>query len=252
MNEKSKLRLVIAIMISIIVLVPTIILISEKENRKYISDLKEVVNGTTPTVIYLARPTCHFCTLLKPITNNLKDTYGISYHEINTDNISSTLLKKILKVLDIQTSEFGTPYLAIVQNGSVIGRQSGYDNEANTFNFFKTHGVINSEQNLWYEATTMEQLKSKKESNEKTFVLIGSDREEETLETKELLKTFAKDNSVAVSYLEIGSLTDTKELETLTNLTSEQLKHPVFIRMENGTIQAASANTKEAYLNLIK
>lgn len=252
MNENRKLRVIIAVLISILVLVPTIVLFGDKKNKEYIDNLKEIMEKSTPTVFYIARPTCYYCNLLEPITTGFKESYGINYHMINTDEISSTLLKRILKLLDIETDKFGTPYLAIVQNGQVIGRQSGYDNEQNTFSFLQEYGIIDNSQKLWYQTMSTEQLSSAKENSNKTYILIGNDREEATRNAKEILKSIVNETSVTIYYVEIGGLSSTSTIETATGFTAEQLKQPIFFATENGNITAASNNTKEAYTNLIK
>ena len=59
-----------------------------------------------------------------------------------TDEIASEELAAILEKLGKTSSKFGTPYLAVVQNGEKTGEQPGYIEKEELIEFFKKNGLV--------------------------------------------------------------------------------------------------------------
>ena len=106
------------------------------------------MSSDTPQVIYLTRPTCSYCILLEPITDDLKKEYNLNYNIVNVDEISNSQLNRILKLFNRTIDTFGTPYLVIVKDGEVIAEQSGFADEDVIFDFFQNNGIINASEKL--------------------------------------------------------------------------------------------------------
>lgn len=252
MNEKKKMYVILAVIAAILVLIPTLILIANKKDQEYLDKIKEKMNGTEPTAIYIARPTCYYCNMLKPITEELKKDYQLDYYEINTDDISNSLLEKVLKLLKVESSSFGTPYIAIVQNGKVIGEQRGYANEASTFEVFKKYGIISKEANLWYVPMTQADFLTKMPESDKKYVFIGNDQESETHAMKSVLKEVAQTAGKQIYYLEIGSEESIDDLMKALGMEKTSFSTPLLISIENGQIVKADANSQSAYESFLK
>ena len=125
-------------------------IIDKDETNPYVaSDVNEVVksfievfNSSSKRLVYIGRPTCTFCQKLSPILEEVTKEYNIDYYYINTDEIQSNELAAILLKLGRKTSTFGTPYLAIVQNGEKIGEQPGYVEKEGLIEFFEKNGLV--------------------------------------------------------------------------------------------------------------
>lgn len=250
--EKRRLSILLGAIALILVIIPLVILVGNKEDNKYLDEIKEVMNKNQPQVIYISRPTCHFCNLLEPLTNELQKDYSLAYHKINSDEISGSLLNKVLKQLEIDSNTFGTPHMTVVQNGKILGQLAGYDNEANTFAFFQKYGVISADKKLWYTPMSQDELKSSLTTDGVKYVLIGNDREETTLTAKSLLKEIVSSTSQNLYYVELGNESKVDTTATLLGITSTELKLPILIKIENGQIIKADKNTKEAYQEFLK
>lgn len=128
-------------------------LINQDESNPYlasdddeiVASFNEVLNGETRRLVYIGRPNCTFCQQLQPSIDELSETYNIDYYYINTNELTSMQLATILNKLGKKTSTFGTPYLAIVQNGEKIAEQPGYVEKDVLFKFLEDNGLINTE-----------------------------------------------------------------------------------------------------------
>lgn len=252
MNEKKKLYIIIAVIAIILILIPTIILISNQQDQKYLDQLDEQLNRSEPTLVYVERPGCYFCNLLKPITDELKEDYQLTYYDINSSQLPSRLLDKVLKRIGVEDLQnFGTPYLAIVQNGKVLGRQAGYANEKTIFEFMKSYGFIKDGQ-LWYQSMTEEEFMNALPKSDKKYVFFGSDQISETLSMKRVLKELVKTTGKKIYYVELGNEKVSADVAAAFGLTVETFTPPKLIAIENGVITTAEANSKTAYENLLK
>ena len=112
------------------------------DDNKVVKSFIEVFNSSSKRLVYIGRPTCTFCQKLSPILEEVAKGYNIDYYYINTDEIQSNELAAILLKLGRKTSTFGTPYLAIVQNGEKIGEQPGYVEKEGLIEFFEKNGLV--------------------------------------------------------------------------------------------------------------
>lgn len=108
-----------------------------------VKDFLEQFNSVENTLIYIGRPTCTFCQKLNVILEKLVDERSLKYYYINSDEISSSQLGAILSKLGVLTSNFGTPYLAVVAGGKVIDEQPGYVEESYLIEFLTENKIIN-------------------------------------------------------------------------------------------------------------
>lgn len=123
MNEKGKLKVVIAILVAVIALVVVSAVIEGNRQKKELEKFHTYFSSETEKLIYLYRKGCYYCQLLEPAKKSVLDAHNIDYYAVDTDTISSRVLDKILD--DLQITQFGTPTLAVVKNNSVVKVQSG-------------------------------------------------------------------------------------------------------------------------------
>lgn len=112
------------------------------DNNKVVAAFNAVFKTGYNKLIYIGRPTCGYCQKLVPILDELKNEYGFDYYYINTDEISSAELQAILIKLNVDYATFGTPYLAVVNNNTVISRQPGYVEKEVLREFLKESNII--------------------------------------------------------------------------------------------------------------
>ncbi|MDD3187500.1 MAG: thioredoxin family protein [Bacilli bacterium] len=123
MNEKGKMKIVVIVLSVILLAIIGLAVIEAKNQSKKLETFNQYFNSSEPKLIYFARDTCYYCNLLAPARQEILDNNNVDYYYVDTDNISEALLNQMLDKLGI--TSFGTPTLAIVQNGEVVYIQSG-------------------------------------------------------------------------------------------------------------------------------
>lgn len=98
--------------------------------------------GSDKAIIYIARPTCHYCEEQKPIMTGLVSEYGITVNYLNTDELSEEDQAKLIKSDDYFSEGFGTPLTLIVQNDEIIDKKEGLTDKESLVSLFKEHGFI--------------------------------------------------------------------------------------------------------------
>lgn len=96
-------------------------------NEVSLSEYLELIAKDEKSIILIARPTCYYCELFAPILKQAKDDLGLTINYIDTDKLTQsdyTTFNASLSVLN--TGEWGTPYVLIVQNKEVLAENSGY------------------------------------------------------------------------------------------------------------------------------
>ena len=102
-------------------------------------DLKE---GSEASIIYIARPTCHYCQEMEPIVKNIVYEYGIEVNYLNTDELDDEGQSKLIKSDDYFSEGYGTPLLLVVKDDEIVDIQEGLNDKDTTVNFFKDNGLI--------------------------------------------------------------------------------------------------------------
>jgi predicted bacteriocin transport accessory protein len=115
------------------------------KNDEPSGDWKAALASDEKQLIYLGRPSCSWCNKLRPDLEDLKDRYDASFVYVNVDETSSDDQNTIFKQLDINASDFGTPYLVVIEGGKKVDEQVGYVPEEQLFQFLQKNGIIASD-----------------------------------------------------------------------------------------------------------
>lgn len=102
-------------------------------------DLKE---GSEASIIYIARPTCHYCQEMEPIVRNVVYEYDVTVNYLNTDELDDDGQAKLIKSDDYFSEGYGTPLLLVVKDDKIVDIQEGYTDKDTTVNFLKDNGFI--------------------------------------------------------------------------------------------------------------
>lgn len=252
MNEKKKGLIVLGVFSVLLVAIIAIIVVSVINDNKKISSFKEMVNSNETKIVYFMKPTCYYCNLLEPITTSLAEQYNLEYEMIDTNELSSAQLTKMLDILKIDESTFGTPHIAIVRNGVVIGEQSGYTDEDVLFELFKKRGLIEKEETLKLNYIDKDTLNSIWNNGEKKVLLVGEAGSTSSIAARIELMNLLGEYNVSVNYFDTSYLSSTEEYNNLIErLDVEEL--PVLTVIENGNvISKISEIDKDKYIEFFK
>lgn len=235
MNEKKKLLIILGIITMIGILITTALFISISESTRKIEEIEKVIKSEKTRIIYLSRPTCYYCNLVEPITDSLKEEYDLEYYHINTDEFSKSQMKKILKIIGIDESTFGTPYIAIIKNGKIIGEQIGYTDENILFKLFQDNGFI--EENASLNMNYLEDINSVWNDAESKLLLVGKSGDETSIKARNILRRLSKKNSIEINYFDTAKVESEIEYQELLNkleTSAEQL--PILTIIKKGEI----------------
>ena len=106
---------------------------------KYLS-LKK---GSDKSIIYISRPTCHYCQQEDPIIKNIVYETKITVNYLNTDELDDDGNSKLIKSDDYFSEGYGTPLLLVVQKDKIVDKIEGLTSKENIVSFFKKYGLIN-------------------------------------------------------------------------------------------------------------
>ena len=107
-----------------------------------IDDYLDLKEGSDASIIYIARPTCHYCQEMEPIVRNIVYEYGVEINYLNTDELDDDGQAKLIESDDYFSEGYGTPLLLVVQNDEIVDIQEGLSTKDTTVNFFRDNGFI--------------------------------------------------------------------------------------------------------------
>lgn len=102
-------------------------------------DLKE---GSEASIIYIARPTCHYCQEMEPIVRNIVYEYEVEVNYLNTDELDDEGQAKLIESDDYFSEGYGTPLLLVVQDDEIVDILEGLSEKDATVEFFRDNGFI--------------------------------------------------------------------------------------------------------------
>lgn len=105
---------------------------------KYLS-LKK---GSEKSIIYISRPTCHYCQQEDPIMKNIVYETKITVNYLNTDELDDDGNTKLIKSDDYFSEGYGTPLILVVQKNKIVDKIEGLTSKEDIVSFFKKYDFI--------------------------------------------------------------------------------------------------------------
>lgn len=216
----------------------------------------QILNENTNDVLFLGRPSCIFCNLLKPILEETSEKYHIQYRYINTDWLTKKELEKVLEKLRIKKESFSTPRLIITNGNRIKDHYIGYMDDINLFYYFQRNGLIDENEVFKDPYPNVERLSSEEyfkilDEKEDTEVLIGRIGDKNT---NEILKE-ASDQKRGLKFLSPSVfLTEEEGIrfnETLKDM-KEDAEIPILLEIKNGKVTKIMDGIKKANLENFK
>ena len=111
-------------------------------NEIDIDEYLALKEGEEKAIIYVSRPTCHYCQEEDPIIKNVVYEYGITVNYLNTDELDDDGQAKLIRSDDYFSEGYGTPLILVVQNDEIVDKIEGLTTKDNMISFFKEHEFI--------------------------------------------------------------------------------------------------------------
>lgn len=206
MNESKKMLIVVGVVVFAVLGIFGFALTESKASEKMYNDFEAAFNGSENKLVYIGSSTCGYCQLLNPSLEDMKERYQFDYLYIDAAEISSGYLKKILTELEL--SNLGTPYLAVVSNGKVVDTQNGYSDYDITFEFLQDNKIIAEDQELLLNYIDYEEYEKLLKSDEKNVIVVGQSTCSYCVQAKITLNEIVEENDITINYLNISYLTE--------------------------------------------
>lgn len=246
MNENKRMYIVIGVIILFIALIVGSVISSNIKNKEIYEEFIEDFTSEEKEVIFLERPTCSYCQLTAPIMESLSEKYDFDYNDINTDQVKSSTLTKMLDKLGISNEEFGTPYIAIVQDGKVVASQPGYAEEVDMFKFFQDNGVIDKDEEFKEILNYVDYKGYKKiiDSDKPQLLVLVQTGCGACISAKPVLEEISEENNITINALNITNLSDEDREEfssSLDYLSKNEWGTPLLLIVKNNQVIDASS-----------
>lgn len=190
MNEKKRSFVVIAVIgIFLFILIMIGVIQRENENAnldegndsvtesyqgKYSTNHLEAFEGEEKKVLLIGSTSCSVCQAFTPYIKYLSEAYDFTYYYIDADTMSDEQLINILDKVDQDINDFGTPYIAFLQNGEKYDEIAGYVEESKLFEQLQKNEIIGSDE-TYVSSTEYSNSHNSENSSYKNLSFIGYD-----------------------------------------------------------------------------
>lgn len=256
MNENKKILIMGIIVLALISVIPITILVTNNKSKKVYERFSEYINSEELKLVYIGRDNCSYCTLFKPEIDLISKEYGVDYLYINTNNLVQKHFDKLLSDLDINPSEFGTPYLVTVKDGKKVSEQVGYMPESGLFDYLKSQGIIESDAKLPLNYIDYQEYSKLISSKSKQLIVIAQSGCEGCVKARPIMYELAKEYGVKINYLN-ASLISQEDApifqDSLEYFKENGISTPLMLVVSNNKVVDALAGSasKDSYIKFL-
>ena len=257
MNENKKMMIMGIIVMAIIAIIPLTALFTNAKSKKILEEVNEYIKSDDYKVVYIGRDDCSYCVLFEPEIKLIKEKTDMDYLYVNTNELKNNDLDKLLENLEIDESDFGTPYLVISKNGEIVNQNAGFMPEYKLLNYLKEEGVVEEEEKLPLNYIEYEEYSNLIASQNKELIVIGQSGCEGCTKARPVLYELAEEYDVKINYLNASMLNKenaAKFQESLTYFEENGISTPTLLVVSNGKVIDALVGSVsiESYVEFLK
>ena len=201
----------------------------KKEDRNTSTDfLKEFykeMDSKEKNVIFFASATCGYCTLEKPIIENISKDYDLKYYAIDASTLNQTELNEVVRALGIRGA---TPTTVIVKEGKVLNYNEGYLDGKPFVEFFKKNELLPKDAKYKQEANikdvTYSEFKEKAKKDKTNIFIVDQSACQACSKAREVLNKLSEKYKFEVYNLNAANMSK----EEVNKLVDEDLKKMEF------------------------
>lgn len=245
---------------------------------QYSTDYKEAFNGEGKKVLYIGSSSCSVCSEFTPQMKYLSEAYDFTYYYVDAATMDTEELTELLEKVGVDIDNFGTPYVAFLENGKKIDEIPGYITESSLFDELQEHEIIGSEEsyisssNASKEETTDDSDESQYpnisfinysqyeeiyESGEKSIIVLGQTGCGACTAFKPTINEIAQEKNISIYYIDMTAL-ESEDSSKITSLSyfkdKESWGTPLTLIIENKEVvdSQEGAATKEVTLEFFE
>lgn len=257
MNEKKKVIVLLGAIAAVILLIVACSFIESKKSRKYLNDFYAAFNGSEEKLVMIGRDNCSWCQLFKPVLDSMHDKFGLEYLYVNTNELTSSVFKKLLKDIKVDENDFGTPLTIVVKEGKVVDSLNGYVDDLEVLSFLKKYKFISGDAKLSLNYIDYSGFKSVAKSNENKILVLGQTTCGYCIKAKPILSKIADEYGIVINYLNITNLSseeNSKLAKYVSYLGEKEWGTPLTLIVNNGNVvgSISGLQDEESYVNLFK
>lgn len=258
MNETKKIITILIVAVVAIVGVIGLNMVTQKENEKILEKYDNLITSKEAKLVYIGRPTCSYCQQLQPVLEEITGMYNIKYDYMNTDDLNSSTLTKLLNKFNTDSS---TPQLVIVKDGKVVNTQQGYTDREGLFKFFQENGLIDKDEVL--EANDAHLTKIDYDgydaainSDTNKLIVVAQTGCSYCEQAKPVLNQIAKDYEIEVNWLDITTFSEEEQAKVTASLDifSEEFGTPLIMIVKDKKVvdSIQGFESKEKYVTFLE
>lgn len=257
MNEKKKMIIIGIIVLAIVSLIPITAIFTTVRSNNVMEKFEEYIKSSDLKIVYIGRDDCGYCQLFAPEIELIKDEYGIDYLYINTNDLKDKHFDQLLEKLEINSSDFGTPYLVITKDGKKVSEHAGYLTEKELFDYLKEQKLIEESASLPVNYIDYADYEALIASDSNELVLIAQSGCSACTAAKPIIYDIAKSYDFKMNILNISNLSEDEATEFQSSLdyfTNNGISTPTLLVVSNNEVVDAvqGATTKENYVSFLK
>lgn len=260
MNEMKKTITVVVIIFLCVLMIPALYFLGVMQGDKIVKKVNELVASKELNLLFLGKPTCSYCVMLQPLMDNLSEKYDFDYTYVNVNKLTDSQFNKTASKLNIDTENFGTPYLAIVKDGKKVAEQPGYVEEDDLFNFLQNNGIISEDAKYETNITKIsyEEYKQVISKDEKEIIVIAQTGCGACSSAKPVLDEIAKEHKIKINWFDFRKITTEEDwnefLGSLDYYNKNQWGTPLTLIVENNKVVDAYNGfyNKQTYVDFFK
>ena len=257
MNENKKMMIIGTIALAIIAIIPLTAVFSNAKSKEILEEVHEYIKDDEYNIVYIGRDDCSYCNFFEPEIELISEKMDIDYLYVNTNELKSSHFNQLLKDLEIDESDFGTPYLVITKDGKIFDKHAGYMPEYKLLEYLKEQGVVEEDENLPLNYLEYEEYNNIINSNEKQIVLIAQSGCEGCTKARPVLYELAEEYDVKINYLNASMLSQenaTSFQESLTFFEENGISTPMMLVVSNKKVidSLVGSVDKDTYVEFLK
>ncbi|MBQ9181303.1 MAG: thioredoxin family protein [Bacilli bacterium] len=162
MNEKKRGLITLCVVVGLIALLIVLSLVTKDTTKKeegnttvddseltslnfvdYDTFMSKLESGEK-AIYVLGQTTCGYCSMYKPVINEVASEYGVEFNYININTLEEDQYNSLKDAIDYvrDNDDWGTPLTLIVEDGETVDKINGYTEKDEVVSFLKTNGFI--------------------------------------------------------------------------------------------------------------